>query len=649
MPSIYQGLYEALTELKRKAAGQVDLSRLELALKGLESRTPTTRIALLGVNSHHIARRLTRLLLTDSSIPEQAWETRLVGQEAETNHAVIIRYGDFTVQSFESPRSVLPVLLVPSPILRNLELVISSITTPSFGSRKIRELSVPSGALLSPLLQTPISVDGRQSSIRLPVHRTILVAGRPDELLDLGGLLAATRFQSETERNLLDVVVDTNGDTSSAHSQVPYVDIAKSEDALQNFRNNTAIRAAENETRSRKCGIKAVFAFLTKSSAASTSTLAPSVREVVTALLETATVTVESQKDEAWVTARATTQQTNVQSSLEDAVTAFARYGHAELQSGLEAARSSRNWRKLAFWKLFWRVDDMPMIVNDLITNGCLPRTERAMFELAGQLKQVGIDIAAQPAHRINLSPLVPSELHPTTSALPARTLLGDSKKDTSPLSQAPPGTTVPPTPNTTSVLSSTTWASLNTLPLTSIIAVCRQRLLASASNQLTSTAQLLVLQSISTTALSVALSALYYLTLRSDNINAITSTSALAETIINLFTVNNDSDTLIYESVSIFALGTVYALYRMQRQWRRQWHDLENHWIKDGKAAVRKTEERMRWLLRMRKQNTVEEERRGGVGGIDKENIEAVEAQIRKEASAAIARAKTELDKLDK
>jgi len=58
IPPTLLDLHKALDVLRRDAAGYVNLSRLQLALRGLESRTPTVRIA--GV---HLA--LGKVLLED--------------------------------------------------------------------------------------------------------------------------------------------------------------------------------------------------------------------------------------------------------------------------------------------------------------------------------------------------------------------------------------------------------------------------------------------------------------------------------------------------------------------------------------------------------------------------------------------------------
>src|SRR5690349_3916057 len=66
IPEAYRNLHEALGDVKKKASAHVNLSRLQLALQGIESESPTTRVAVLGINAQTTARRVVRLLLADA-------------------------------------------------------------------------------------------------------------------------------------------------------------------------------------------------------------------------------------------------------------------------------------------------------------------------------------------------------------------------------------------------------------------------------------------------------------------------------------------------------------------------------------------------------------------------------------------------------
>lgn len=113
VPPAFQQLHQALEKLKRTAPNYVNFSRLQLAIRGLESATPVTRVAsmsdivlgnlgdliadrksitVLGVQNQRSARRLARLLLSDTLSDEAAWEKRFEQSGDTDGRALLIRY-----------------------------------------------------------------------------------------------------------------------------------------------------------------------------------------------------------------------------------------------------------------------------------------------------------------------------------------------------------------------------------------------------------------------------------------------------------------------------------------------------------------------------------------------------------------------------
>lgn len=113
IPPRFERLYIALQNLKKDALSHVDLGRLQLALRGLESPTPTIRVAseflararaysngpsakskfesVLGLNNFSSVRRLARLLLADPLDPAAQWEKELSLRERNDDRSLLLR------------------------------------------------------------------------------------------------------------------------------------------------------------------------------------------------------------------------------------------------------------------------------------------------------------------------------------------------------------------------------------------------------------------------------------------------------------------------------------------------------------------------------------------------------------------------------
>ena len=567
IPPKLRNLHEAMYELKKKALGQVNLSRLQLAIQGLESEQPTIRVAVLGQDVPATARRLVRLLLADASKPQPEWEARLVAGDSEQKQGLVIRFGNPPDEAIQATRSVPPILHIPSPLLQKLgiEILVSSVNGPEPTAKPIE--SIPSETLLSPTVGTPASADGRQSLISQPVHRTMIVAHGLDEFLTVTELLTRTNFGSEVERRLVDVVLDLDRSAESSDSRIITIDATKAENGLQAVRKDVA-KAPEFEKTWMESGMPALSKWLGSSSAKASVALAGPLRDLISSLLEAASANIATQTREAELAARSNALTDRSQVSLENAISAFSQQGHAELQSGLAAAWSSRNWRKLAFWKLFWRVDDVPLIVTDLVTSAWLPRTERTVYELSGRLKQAGVPLVGY-RETIAFSGA-------QTSTIPIK----DNVREASPISASQP-LVLTSSASTESVSTpllppARVMTKPDPIPfmassLASTISASRQTFITAAITTLTSCAQQIVLRALTLTGVSAALSALSFLSVTSGS---------------------------IYESATVLALGTAYALRRMQREWEVQCQDLEDGLMQEGRSVLKKTEEHMRRLV---------------------------------------------------
>ena len=110
VPPRLRELYEALNKIQGVATEQVNISRLQLALRGLESETPIIRVAggflsqtvlsdifadisiVLGLNDATAARKLVRLLLADPLNTRESWEDALDAYDSDPTQGLLIRY-----------------------------------------------------------------------------------------------------------------------------------------------------------------------------------------------------------------------------------------------------------------------------------------------------------------------------------------------------------------------------------------------------------------------------------------------------------------------------------------------------------------------------------------------------------------------------
>ena len=77
--------------------------------------------------------------------------------------------------------------------------------------------------------------------------------------------------------------------------------------------------------------------------------------------------------------------------TLNEELSTWAQDAHQELQEQLDVAFTGRKWRKLGWWKLFWRVDDVGMLSSEILAQRFLPGAERGIIYLAGRLREARI------------------------------------------------------------------------------------------------------------------------------------------------------------------------------------------------------------------------------------------------------------------
>ena len=547
---------------------------------------------MLGLDVVDTARRLVRLLLTDALEGEQGWEQQLLSSSSGYDRGVLIRYGQPSNPNLPLPKTSIPILNIAIPLLenQNIEILVSSVSSLKNGNGPH---STPVDIFLSPTVGTPTAASGRQTMISQPVHSSLVVANGLSELLQLSELLASTAFVSDEEKSLVSVALEQRAQTLDSQDKVFVVNLDVAEAGLAAIRRSLS-EASDYEHKWNDSGVPAASGWLALA-ARSQPPIPPAVAALVSTLLVSASRSINIQ-EQAEVAASerlgiSLATSTNLVSAIDD----FSRNAHQELQSGLSSAWSSRNWRKLAWYKLFWRVDDVGLIVSDLINNAWLPRTERAVYELSGRLAQTGIS----PVDIAIPEPLPETveveEAAPSTESL---TLLASATTTETQPSQPIVSTDSANVPHIEMV------SPPRPVPLSSIVSSSRQISTSNAILTLQSQAQQLVLRTLSISGLSAGLSGLTYFTLTPGS---------------------------LYEAGTIFALGTTYALYRMQGGWQYTTREVEAGLFEKGREVITDVTVKMRRLV----EQATERREDGQV------------MRRRREAKEAIERARLALEKV--
>ncbi|KAI0118561.1 hypothetical protein F4776DRAFT_634619 [Hypoxylon sp. NC0597] len=121
------------------------------------------------------------------------------------------------------------------------------------------------------------------------------------------------------------------------------------------------------------------------------------VKELVASLLRNASAAIETEKARQLGSSLSSKTSPTPVNSLPSSLDDWAESAHGELQEQLDLAFSSRRWRKLGWWKLFWRVDDVGMLTNDILSQRFLPNSERSAIFLAGRMKEAGVTLGPFP------------------------------------------------------------------------------------------------------------------------------------------------------------------------------------------------------------------------------------------------------------
>jgi hypothetical protein len=142
----------------------------------------------------------------------------------------------------------------------------------------------------------------------------------------------------------------------------------------------------------------------------------PDVKRLVESVLETTEESVVTQEKRTALEQKAQTVDDKVRRSLADTVPVWSERAHTELRDTLNEGFTSKRWRDLSWWQLFWHVDDLSMVMTDILEKKWLPHAEKEAIWLSGRIQQAGL-LEGDEAMS-NFHPAEPSA-HPSSTSPP--------------------------------------------------------------------------------------------------------------------------------------------------------------------------------------------------------------------------------------
>ncbi|KAG9520871.1 Metallo-dependent phosphatase, partial [Aureobasidium melanogenum] len=605
VPAENQQLYASLDRLKDIASDYVNQSRLQLALRGLETSRPTVRIGLLGLgrDGDVAARKLARVLLADALGDEGQWE-KMLKQPSQDGKPLLLRYG--AEDDIPPMNPLVNELNIPSRVLEknNLEILITTLNTPS-GPNITADPSGLAEAILVPPLQTPVASSGRTGFVRYPVHKAIVVGEGIQGCMDFGRLSAAleatTLAVTGAEQGLIQVALGVPRDSPRTQTNdtrlISPVDIDQAGLALDLFRQDVANGAIFN-SKWQASNIQAIIKFLASDPmdpvTGDSVGLRPTLQAHIRSTLDSAADAIALSEQVANTAVISNSISDQKRQEISQAISAWAQHAHTDLQVSLANAIDSRSWRRTTWSRLLWRVDDVGVAAEEVLRSHWLLDAESTLAFLAGRIEQAGFFRSRGGVANFNPD----YAMHASDRATDPKTGEAISKERAF---LAPSQASSTPTTTKTSkgffgkfftdkVPQPSTADLLNTHALTAKVAqtggidifhsrpwplaihFTRQKLLHTLVPSLQARAQGLLAQSLTTIGATSALGVWLYIA---------TSGSMLAE------------------SGAIAALGLVWTLRRLQKKWEGERETWEAEVREHGRVVLSEVEDVLRTVVR--------------------------------------------------
>ncbi|KAF6837117.1 hypothetical protein CPLU01_03229 [Colletotrichum plurivorum] len=402
-------LIDTLLELQKHAVNHVNLSRLQLALQGLrqDPGRESVRVAILALAGEasepgKAARDLLKLILADPLGDEAEWERELARHDP--SQPLVVRVGreeagdDAATTLTISKTNLLHELRVSSPALNDhgIELLLMEVnpfaaTTP--GETSFQELEE---SMLVPTVDIP-SAAGRYTPVTTPVHKALVVSEGIMGAASVAGLPLA-----EYRDTVLGAVNIPNYPVAEGERLLfQPIDVSSGSSGLARIRENIA-NAMEYERAWHRSNIPSVVRWLKSGAQDDANITKPAVRLHIASLLRNTLAELEAEESRLLSGRIPADPSSPKLAVMNERLAEWSQAAHEELQQQLDLAFAGTRWRKLGWWKLFWRVDDVGALTSDMLSQRFLPGAERDLVFLAGRIAESGVVSSraayAQPA-----------------------------------------------------------------------------------------------------------------------------------------------------------------------------------------------------------------------------------------------------------
>ena len=453
---------------------------------------------------------------------------------------ILFRYGDAV--RYDDHHPLLRTLTIPSTFLdrQQLEFLIheTSIVTRTSSVSFYESMM----EILVPILETPSSQSGRVSKVTYPVHRSVLYGEGLNHLGTISHIMSGmTREYRDIVFGVANVTWQQIDDDESAPN-VSLVNTNEGEEAIKNLRESLN-NSSKFEYRWLDSNLSSVMSFFASGDNGERKTMKPALEDLISLLVSHTERAMSVEESLELENVHDKTITSEVRRSLASAITYWAELAHTELRDELEDAFHSRSWRKLIWWKLPWRVDDIGMITSEALQRAYLVEAEKGIIWVSGRLQEAGLMV-----------PFGPKLKEPEKSSLLYVEVPDHKIHDILPEITSKPHDYL---------------SAIRPWPLQ--IAASRATLLQESLPPLQAVAQRLLLETLSTTSLGFTISLLIYLSL---------------------------STTSIYESGAIASLALAWSARRLQMRWedaKRGWMDKV---ILEGKHVLDAVERSCRTIL---------------------------------------------------